>query len=109
METLGQKIRASKFSSNKRDGLNLLKFFSLRSMLACWPRGRVRDRGRTRVPWQPLRSSREKEGGGRGEEVAQVRTSKYMNGGMDVMSSSATDADSVPDHLVVMVHGILGR
>lgn len=44
-----------------------------------------------------------------GEEVAVVRTTQYTNGGTDVMSSSATDSDAVPDHLVVMVHGILGR
>ncbi|XP_078173471.1 putative lipase ROG1 [Carex rostrata] len=43
-----------------------------------------------------------------GEEVAVVRTTEYINGGWDVVSSSATDADSAPDHLVVMVHGILG-
>lgn len=71
---------------------------------------RERGRGRETVPWS-LPSSPEKIKRGRemGEEVAMIRTTEYLNGGIDVMSSSATDADSVPDHLVVMVHGILGR
>lgn len=53
------------------------------------------------------RERREREA--MGEEVAVVRTTECMNGGTDVVSSSAVDGDSVPDHLVVMVHGILGR
>jgi hypothetical protein len=87
-------------------------------VLACWsrPRGREREREREREGEGTLVSAefsrKNKEGGGgreMGEEVAVVRTTECMNGNIDVMSPSSTHADSVPDHLVVMVHGILGR
>lgn len=43
----------------------------------------------------------EKNGGG-------VCSSETVNGGEDVFSCDESDASSV-DHLVIMVHGILGR
>lgn len=45
--------------------------------------------------------------GGEDGEAAAVRTEESVSGGVDVWSDAVSS--HAPDHLLVMVHGILGR